>query len=181
MRIKQDDAIAVIIHIQEKLFPHIYENEILSANCVRLLSGLQVLEIPLLITEQYTSGLGYTIKPIKETIEKNYYPIEKIDFSCCGSVDFLGKLQSFGKKHVILLGIETHVCVLQTALDLIENRFIPVVIADCVSSRKLNDKNIAIQRMKTEGAIISTYESILLELCRVAGNDNFKAISKIIK
>ena len=167
--------------IQEKLFPHIYENEQLSANCVKLLSGLQELEVPILITEQYTAGLGTTITPVKEAISKSYYPIEKIDFSCCGSVDFMGKLKDSTKKSVILLGMETHVCILQTALDLISHRFVPVIVEDCVSSRKLSDKKNAIERMRTEGCVITSYESILLELCRVAGNDKFKAISKIIR
>jgi nicotinamidase-related amidase len=181
MRILKDETIAVVIDIQEKLFPHIYENEQLAANCSKLLSGLQELEIPILVTEQYTAGLGITIKPVRELISKSYYPIEKLDFSCCGSVDFLGKLNDSGKKSVILLGIETHVCVLQTALDLITHRFIPVIVEDCVSSRKTVDKAVAIERLRGEGCIITTYESILLELCKVAGTDQFRAVSKIIR
>jgi nicotinamidase-related amidase len=91
------------------------------------------------------------------------------------------KLKESGKKNVILCGIESHVCVLQTTLDLIENGYQPVLIEDCVSSRNLNDKNIAVERMRQEGAIISTYESILFELLEVSGTEKFKEISKIVK
>lgn len=181
MRLLKDDSIAVIIDIQEKLFPYIYEKESLLLNCTKLITGLNSLEVPLLITEQYTKGLGSTIKEIKELIPENYFPLEKVDFSCCGSSEFMEKLKTSGKRNVILLGIETHVCVLQTVLDLLENGFNPVIIEDCVSSRKIGDKKIAIKRMRNEGGVISSYESILLELCRAAGTDKFKAISKIIR
>ena len=93
----------------------------------------------------------------------------------------MSKLKDSGKKNVILCGIESHVCVLQTALDLLTNGFQPVLIEDCVSSRNLNDKNIAVERMRQEGAIISTYESILFELLEISGTETFKEISKIVK
>ena len=90
-------------------------------------------------------------------------------------------LRASGKSQIIICGIETHVCVMQTVIDLLEKGFIPVVIADCVSSRSPSDKHIALERMRQEGAIISTYESILFELARVAGTDTFKTISKLVK
>jgi nicotinamidase-related amidase len=181
MRILKEDTLAVIIDIQERLFPHIYDNEKLLDNSVKLISGLQTLEIPLVITEQYTKGLGKTLEPIVKQLETSYEPIEKIDFSCYGSSDFANLIKKHNKRNIIIFGIETHVCVLQTTLDLIENGYNPIIIEDCVSSRKINDKNIAIERMRQEGAIISSLESILFELCRKAGNDNFKSISKLVK
>ena len=81
----------------------------------------------------------------------------------------------------VISGIETHVCVLQTTIDLLENNYIPVVVQDCVSSRRINDKQIAIERMRKEGAIITTYESLLFELLRYSGSEAFKAISKLVK
>lgn len=181
MRLLKDETIVVVIDIQEKLFPHIAENTTLTENCKKIIEGFKILEVPIMITEQYTKGLGYTITEIKDVLEENYKPIEKIDFSCCGSSEFLEKLKNTGKKNIILIGIETHVCVLQTALDLLSEGFQPIIIEDCVSSRSLINKKIAIQRMLHEGCIISTYESILFELCRRAGNDSFKAISKLVK
>lgn len=181
MRILKEETIAVIVDIQEKLFPHIYDNEKLLNNSLKLISGLQILDIPLIITEQYTKGLGKTLESIINQLQNSYQPIEKIDFSCYGSDDFSDLIKKHNKKNIIVFGIETHVCVLQTTLDLLENGYKPIVIEDCVSSRKLNDKNIAIERMRQEGAIISSLESILFELCRKAGNDTFKSISKLVK
>ena len=181
MRILKNDTLAVVVDVQEKLFPHIHENEKVLANSLKLISGLQVLDIPIIVTEQYTKGLGKTLEPIVTLLKDQYQPIEKIDFSCCGSDEFLNLLKQHNKKNIILLGIETHVCVLQTALDLVENGYNPVIIDDCVSSRTLFDKNIALQRMRYEPCIISTVESILFELCRKAGSDTFKAISKLVK
>ncbi len=180
MRINRNNTQALIIDFQERLYPFIQENEKLTKNVIRLIKGLKVLGIDMVITEQYSKGLGHTITEISEAIE-NYNYIEKDTFSCCGSIEVCDKLKSTGKKNVIVIGIESHVCVLQTTIDLIAMGFQPVLIEDCVSSRNLNDKQIAIERMRQEGAIVSTYESILFELCEISGNDMFKAISKIVK
>jgi nicotinamidase-related amidase len=180
MRISRHESLGVIIDVQERLFPHIHQHEILEKNVQILIQGLQFLEIPVLVTQQYTRGLGATIPSIAEMV-KPFPLIEKISFSCCDESNFLTELTRLNKKFVILAGIETHVCILQTVPDLIDNGFIPVVVEDCVSSRKVNDKKIAIERIRQEGGMITTYESILLELCRVAGSETFKAISKLIK
>ena len=112
---------------------------------------------------------------------EKYQPIEKMSFSCCDNPEFMTALEATGRKNVIVIGIESHVCVLQTVIDLIERDYNPIVIEDCVSSRNLNDKIIAIERMSSEGAIISSCESILFELCRYSGTDEFKRMSKIVK
>jgi hypothetical protein len=156
------------------------EREQLEQNLVTLAAGLKVLEIPMLVTEQYTKGLGFTILPLKNALG-DYSSIEKIAFSCCDEPQFSKALSVTGKKNVILCGIETHVCVLQTAIDLLQAGYQPVVIEDCVSSRKLSDKNTAIERMRQEGVIISSLESILFELTRYSGTETFKAISKLVK
>jgi len=180
MRISKDNTVGIIVDIQERLFPHMYKNEDLERNVEILIKGLELLEVPLFVTEQYSKGLGCTIPSVIETLN-TYEPIEKISFSCCDESRFLGELNLLNKKYIILAGIEAHVCVLQTVIDLVENGYHPVLVEDCVSSRKENDKKIAIDRMRHEGAIITTYESILLELCRVAGTDTFKKISGLIK
>lgn len=180
MRIKKEDTLALIIDFQERLFPFIHENEKLTKNAVRLIQGLKALDIRMIVTQQYTKGLGGTSKEISDAIG-DYQHVEKDSFSCCGSDEVCSSLKYFGKKNVIVFGIESHVCVLQTVIDLIAMGYQPVLIEDCVSSRNPNDKMIAIERMRQEGAIISTYESILFELCVVSGTDTFKAISKIVK
>lgn len=179
-RLKRNETAAVVIDVQEKLFPLIHEHEQLAKNMSILIQGMKVMDIPLLVTQQYTKGLGGTVTQIKDAIGE-YHHIEKMAFSCCGDEGFMSVLKKLNKKNVILMGIESHVCVLQTALDLIAEGFQPVVIEDCVSSRKPNDKRIAVERMKQSGAIVSTYESILFELTEVSGTDLFKSIVKLIK
>jgi nicotinamidase-related amidase len=180
MRIDKNESVLVVIDIQERLFPHIDEHERLANNCKILISGIQNMKVPTLVTEQYSKGLGTTIEPVRDILD-NYNPIEKMSFSCCGEDGFVKSLTDLNTKNIILCGIEAHVCVLQTALDLHGQGFQPVLIADCVGSRKQSDKIYAIERMRDRGIIVSTYESILFELCREAGTEQFKAISKLVK
>jgi nicotinamidase-related amidase len=180
MRILTVRTVAVIIDVQERLYPHIHENEKLEKNLRTLISGLKILEIPLILTEQYPKGLGSTIPSLKEMLQ-SFPRIEKISFSCCDEPVFMKSLADSGKKCILVAGIESHVCVLQTVIDLLNQNFLPVIIEDCVSSRNLNDKRVALKRMRGEGAIISTTESILFELLRVSGTEQFKAISKLVK
>ncbi len=180
MRIIKDNTVAVVIDIQERLFPHMFNKSQLETNVQILLDGLDILGMPFLLTEQYSKGLGSTIPSIQSRLEENR-PIEKLTSSCCGENRFITELNKINKKNVILVGIEAHVCVLQTVLDLVEFGFQPVLVEDCVSSRRENDKLIAIERIRKSGAIVTTYESILLELCQVAGSEKFKQISKLIK
>jgi nicotinamidase-related amidase len=180
MRILKENALAVLVDIQERLFPHIYDNGILLANSAKLLEGLKILEVPVLVTQQYSKGLGQTVSTLQEKIVPFNY-IEKLSFSCCDENQFIGALNRFQKKFIILFGIEAHVCLLQTCVDLLAMGYIPVLVEDCISSRKISDKIIAVERMRQEGAIISSYESILMELTRYAGNESFRKISGIIK
>jgi nicotinamidase-related amidase len=180
MRILKENTIALIIDIQERLLPVIAENTELTANTQRLIEGLKVLGIPMLVSEQYRKGLGNTVPEISNLIQP-FESMEKLAFSCCDDDGIMAQIKASGKTNVIICGIESHICVLQTTLDLIENGFTPVVIADCIGSRKASDKKTGLYRMRSEGAVISSYESILFELCRYAGNEQFKAISKLIK
>ncbi|MFB6319322.1 hydrolase [Saccharicrinis sp. FJH54] len=180
MRIVKTDTAGVIIDMQEKLLPHMKKQPTVLENCVKLITGLNLLEVPVLATQQYTRGLGETVEHIREVFEPFDY-IEKTSFSCCDEPEFNVRLKSTGKHFVIIAGIETHVCVLQTVIDLINFGYQPVVIENCVSSRFDEDKDSAIHRMRQEGAIISTYESVLFELTQDAKADAFKAISKLVK
>lgn len=180
MRITKDDCTGLIIDIQEKLFPHIYQNEEIAKNTAILIKGLQELNIPVLVTEQYTKGLGFTIPELQEIfLDKETH--EKRSFSCCDDHKINLLLTGYNRKVIIIAGIEAHVCVLQTAIDLIKAGIVPVIVEDCVSSRKEKDKNIAIERMRQEGALITTYESVLFELTRYSNTDTFKKISNLVK
>lgn len=180
MRISKANTLAVLIDVQEKLFPHIHENEVLLQNISVALAGLKILKVPLIVSEQYVKGLGKTVSPLRDYLAGNGN-IEKMEFSCCGNAKFNIELAHYNKEFILLMGIEAHVCVLQTAIDLKENGFQPIVVDDCISSRKPNDKKIALERMKGEGVTLTTYESILFELCELSGTDEFKAISKLVK
>jgi nicotinamidase-related amidase len=180
MRILAEDTLGIIIDVQEKLFPVMHKNEKLLNNISSLIEGLKTLEVPMLITQQYPKGLGTTLEPVQQHF-KMEEAIDKVSFSCCDEPRFMEKVSLHAKKNVVLAGIEAHVCVLQTCLDLLANGYQPVVIKDCVSSRKGKDKKAAMERMRSEGAVISTTESILFELCRYAGNEQFKAISRLVK
>jgi nicotinamidase-related amidase len=180
MRILKDRTAALIIDIQERLYPFIFENENLTKNVAKLIEGLKIIEIPIFVTEQYVKGLGPTIEPVVNILG-DHPRIEKMSFSCCDESRVMEGIAVSGKENIIIAGIESHVCVLQTVVDLIQNGYHPIVVEDCVSSRHENDKRMAIKRMRQEGAIITTVESILFELLRYSGTEQFKGISKLVK
>ncbi|MCK4747685.1 MAG: hydrolase [Bacteroidales bacterium] len=180
MRINRNDCSGLVIDIQERLFPHMDQKDELLQRCTVLIRGLQVLDVPVMITEQYPKGLGPTLSSVKEVLE-SFSPIEKIAFSCCDEPLYGKALDESKRRKVIICGIEAHVCVQQTVIDLIGTGHLPVVVADCISSRNPVDKKVALDRMAAEGAIITTCESILFELARVAGSEEFKAISQLVK
>ncbi len=180
MKIKVEDCVFVQVDIQERLFPHIQNNEELEKNLITLIKGLKLHEIPFIINEQYKKGIGETIPSLRELVD-DYPHFEKTTFSCCGNKDSLAAIKATGKRIVILAGIETHVCVLQTALDLLENGLQPVLVTDCVNSRKQSDKEMAITRLIQAGVIPTTYESLLFELTVNAKHPVFKEISKLVK
>jgi nicotinamidase-related amidase len=180
MRIKKENTIAVVIDIQSRLYPFIQDYEEITRNNRILLQGLRLLGVPIVVTQQYTKGLGETIPEIAEVLGE-YKHIEKMSFSCCDEPRFNEDLALASKMYVVVTGIEAHVCVMQTVNDLIGQGYIPVVVEDCVGSRKPNDKNMAVERMRQAGAIITTYESILFELLKYSGTPEFKEISKLVK
>jgi nicotinamidase-related amidase len=179
MRISKEHTIGLVIDIQERLVPVMEEKELLLENCQKLISGMQILGLPILVTQQYTKGLGETVEEIKSIIPDFQY-IEKKDFSCFDEPVFAEKIALSGAKNVIICGIESHVCVLQTAIDLKEAGYNPIVVFDCISSRSFDNVDLAAERFRYEGIMMTSMESILFELTRSAGNVNFKAISKLI-
>ena len=156
------------------------DRELLLSNCLKLAEGLRILDIPIVITQQYTKGLGSTISELCDGFQPFRF-IEKKSFSCLDEPNYIDWLQKSGKKNVLICGIESHVCVLQTAIDLQESGYHPIVLSDCTSSRNLEEKSIALNRFNAEGILVSTVESILFELTRSANAIEFKAISNIIK
>lgn len=181
MRVDIENTIALVIDYQEKLVPVMHEKTELMKNTTILLSGLKELEVPMCVTQQYTKGLGETVDEVWQSMGCDSIHtrehVEKIRFSAYQ--DIKDKISE--KKYVIVCGIEAHICVLQTVIDLAAAGFTPVLVVDCISSRNERNVEYAIQRGKMEGAILTTYESILFELLEVAGTQKSKKIQKIIK
>ena len=180
MRITKENTLGLIIDIQERLIPAMWEKEVLLKNCQILIQGLTELKIPLLITQQYSKGLGETVSEIS-TVIPDFSFIEKRDFSCCDETGVIEKLKELNAQNIIICGIESHVCVLQTAVDLKDEGFNPIVVMDCVSSRTKENVEIAKERFRHEGIMMTSYESILFELTRSSVATEFKAISKLVK
>lgn len=181
-RIDIQETQALLIDVQERLMPHIHEHSAVAKKIVTLIQGLQALGVPVMRNEQYKKGLGETIPEILAVLsEENQQSFEKKSFSVCDNPPSWAHIAKQNRRIVLLFGIETHVCVLQTALDLLDAGMQPVVIADAVSSRSPYDKKIALRRMRRAGAITTTVESILFELCRSAENPVFKTISNLVK
>lgn len=176
MRIEPDQCTAIAVDFQERLVPVMDMKAELIDRSGILLAGLQVLGIPVCITQQYTKGLGMTVPEITDAAGTEEY-IEKIDFSAYGAIEKFIQ----GKKYVIVCGIETHICVLQTVIDLKAKGYQPVLVTDCVSSRKAVDRKTALKRARDEGAILTTSESILFELLKKAGTDTSKKIQRLVK
>lgn len=179
-RLKREDAILVMIDFQERLMPAMKDSEDLEESVCKLVRGIRVLNVPVLVTQQYTKGLGPTVPAIAETLGA-FSPIEKTDFSAAGELNFLEALNEAGKTTVILCGIETHVCVAQTALMLLELGYDVFLVEDGVSSRSKGDKKTAINRMIQAGARPVTVEAVLFELLGTAQAAEFKEISGIVK
>ena len=180
MRILKENCLALVIDIQERLHPHISDFDALEKNTCILIHGLKALGVPMLVTQQYSKALGETIPSVKDAIGE-FTSFEKITFSCWGEASISEAIKASGRKAVIIVGEESHICIQQTAIDLVANGYLPVIVTDCVSSRKQWDKEIALKRLCKEGALLTSYESLLFELCQAAGNDTFKIISKLVK
>lgn len=180
MRITKKNTVGVIIDIQERLLAAMNEKETLLNNCEILAKGLTELGIPQIVSQQYTKGLGETLPEIKAAIPEFSY-FEKKDFSICDVPEIGANLKELDAKNIILSGIESHVCVLQTAVDLKAAGLNPIVVMDCVSSRSEANVALAKERFRTEGIMMTSYESILFELTRSAGAEEFRAISKLVR
>ena len=176
---ERDKVAFVLIDIQERFLPVIHNIETVIANANRLVRSASILKIPLIVTEQYPKGLGRTVDEIY--LDKGQEIIEKISFDCFGCHDFTRKLEGLGVRSLALFGIEAHVCVLKTALGAIASGYEVHVVADAVSSRTEENKDLALDRLKQSGVFIVSTEMILFQLMDRAGTDEFKAISKLIK
>ena len=176
----REDTALVIIDCQTKLMPAIKDTAELEETIVKLAKGAKVLDLPVIVTQQYTKGLGPTVDSLNEVLGE-YEPVEKTTFSAMGAPEFAEVIKAAGKKNILMTGVETHICVQQTTLELLEAGYNVYLIQDCVGSRKDSDKNAACLRMAAAGAVVTTYEAALYEILKGAKEEGFKAISAIVK
>ncbi|SDZ75048.1 Nicotinamidase-related amidase [Desulfuromusa kysingii] len=171
----------VIIDVQEKLAPAM--NQSLYGQLIQhtnlLIEGFKALGLPIIATEQYPQGLGHTVTELPGVASQDC--IEKMTFSCCGDDKFMAALEKSEAKQVLIVGMETHVCVFQTALDLLDRGYVVHLVSDALCSRFQSDYANAIKASARAGAVITTTETALFQLVKVAGTDSFKAISKLIR
>ncbi|MFV0506714.1 MAG: isochorismatase family protein [Bacteroidales bacterium] len=181
MLINSQNTIGLAIDLQERLVPAMSNSNEILTNCVKLLSGLNILSIDCIVSQQYTKGLGNSLPEIR-SLFKDFNFIDKTEFSCLMNKEFLKTLTSNSNlTNIIICGVEAHVCVLQSAVDLKRANYNPIIVVDCIASRRDYDKKYAIERFKQEGICLATYESILFEIVKSAKHERFKDISKLIK
>ncbi len=180
VRANKEDTVLVLIDFQERLMPAMVNQDKVIESTSKLVEGAKEFGLPMIVTQQYTKGMGATVPGLAAVIG-DFEPVEKKEFSCCLNEDFTKRLENTGCRTVVVAGCETHVCVQQTVLDLVEAGYDVIVAGDCVSSRKRYTRDTALALMDSAGAVISAYESILFDLLLTAGDPHFKAISKIVK
>lgn len=173
------DAVLVFIDVQGRLSELVDGSEVLFKNLRRLLEGMNALEVPVVVTEQIPEKLGATREEFQPLITGS--PISKTSFSCCGEKAFCKAVEKLKRTQVILCGIETHVCVYQTTLDLLEAGYEVSIVTDAVSSRDPANKALALRRLEVEGVSLTGTEMVLFELLNDAKDPAFKSILQIVK
>ena len=172
------ESALLVVDVQEKLVPAITDHQRVVFNTRRLVDGAKILDVPVVATEQYPKGLGPTVAELAERLGS--IP-EKLTFSCCGCPEIFADLRAKGIHKILVAGIETHVCVQQTVLDLLGDGWRVYVAVDAVGSRYAVDRDTALRRMDSAGAVLTTTEAALFEWCQEAGTERFKAISRLVR
>lgn len=175
-------ALLVVIDVQERLCAAMDQNGLhgLIRNAGILLECANELAVPVVFTEQYPKGLGATLGELRQRAPAAPCH-EKLTFSCCGSEAFVGQVKASGRTQIIVCGMETHVCVLQTVIDLLADGFIVHVVSDAVMSRDAGNRQTAMEALALAGAVPAATESVVFQLLKVAGTDAFRKLSKLVK
>jgi len=176
-----EKSVFCLVDVQEKFVPAIAEMDAVTARIQVMLRAMNELKVSTIVTEQYPQGLGPTIPELKELLPAETPVISKTSFSCFGSEDFRKTIDGMNKNNLILAGIESHICLFQTAIDALEHGFKVFVAEDAISSRRFADKASAVAAMRSAGIHVMPSESIIFMLLRDAAHPSFRTISKIIR
>jgi nicotinamidase-related amidase len=171
----------VIIDMQEAFRTQIPGFTEIAERIAMMVEGAKLLTLPIIVTEQYPKGLGHTAEEIKAVLPSSLEIIEKTTFSSCGPQQFKTRLELTGAKQILVCGIEAHICVNQTVHDLLERGFQIHLLTECIGARHPANKKIALRKMQTSGAFVSSIEMALFELMRDAKHEQFKTIQRLIK
>ena len=177
MLLNREKSGFVLVDVQEKLTPHVLNSEALVTRCQWLIRLSTELNVPLIVSEQYPSGLGKTVKPLKE-LTSHAQCVDKVHFSCYREPSFVNHWQTLDRRQVVIAGIETHVCVLQTAMEMNNSGLDVFVVVDAVSSRHEIDHKYGLKRMKQAGIHLVTAEMVFFEWVGQAGTAEFKTLSQ---
>lgn len=179
--LKLGNTVLLVVDVQEAFRDPIGNFAVIASNIARAVSGFEILGLPITLTEQYPKGLGPTAEEIRFSLPDEFEPIEKMTFSAFGSADVRIRLESSGAKQVLLCGVETHVCINQTAHDLLAAGYDVHLLTDCVGSRFDHDKLAGLEKMRSAGVVSSSVEMALFELMGDASHEKFKEIQALIK
>lgn len=177
----QNKSILLIIDVQERFRDHISQFEKLTKNISILARGCEILDVPIIVTEQYPKGLGETVSEIKQSLPENFQFYEKDCFSSFGIPELAKNLEDSNRTQMILCGIETHVCVSQTAHDLLHAGYDVHIVSDAVSSRTQENKEVGLQKIVTAGGVPTSVEASLFEMLVQSGTEKFKQVQKLLK
>jgi nicotinamidase-related amidase len=176
----REGTVLLIVDIQEKLAAVMKEKDKVVKNNLHLVELAKMIGMPVMVTEQYPKGLGTTVQEIREALPF-YRPVEKMTFDCCGQPTFLEELKEHNKNNVVLTGMETHICVLQTCIGLLKGGINVHLVQDAVCSRTKENWITGTVFMRDAGAVLTCTETVLFQLLKVAGTEEFKAVSRMIK
>jgi nicotinamidase-related amidase len=176
----KNNAALLIIDIQERLAVAMDKKDQVVRNTLHLVELAKMQNIPVVVTEQYPKGLGRTLPEITAALP-TYLPIEKVSFNCCGEMSFNEQIKRFSKKKIVIAGMETHICVLQTSVGLIQEGFDVHLVQDAVCSRTKANWKSGVEFIRDAGGVVTNTETVLFQLLGVAGTQEFKTISQRIK
>lgn len=174
------DVVLIVVDVQEKFRPVVFEFDRVVRSVRKLVEGFRILNLPVVVTEQYPQGLGRTVPELQESLGV-FKPVEKTSFSCFGDSGFDRELERLGKKTVVLAGIEAHVCILKTALDALMRGLAVHVPVDCVSSIHESDCRIAVERYRQAGVFLASSEMLLFQLIDDSKVPEFRKISELVR
>lgn len=178
--LERDQVQVLVIDFQEKLLPKILGGEDVAQRALTLVRFARLLELPVIWTEQYPKGIGPTTEAFREALD-GLTPMEKTSFGCFGQAGFAERVADAGRRQLVIVGIEAHVCVLQTALAGLDLGYEVYVVRDAVGSRSALDRDAGLDRMRQEGARLVTVEMAMFEILRAAGTPEFKKVLPLIK